>query len=742
MASIAQSLLDRLPWRRADGAAKKQGLVRTPVVLQIEALECGAAALSIVMRHYGLYVSLEELRQRCGVTRDGSKASNVLKAARGYGMVAKGYKKEPADLRDMTFPVIVFWNFNHFLVVEGFDEDKVYINDPAWGRRVVSSAEFDQSFTGVVLSVQPGPEFKPNGGDDSLFRGAFRRLTGDYGALAFVMAAGLFMVVPGMVMPVITEVFVDRVLVSGQQSWLWPLLGGFAFAALLQGLLKWLQDWYLLRLQTKLVLTMASKFFWHLLHLPHVFFTQRAPGEIGWRLMLNDSIATVITGDLARAVVNGVLSILFFAIMMTYSVTLALLALLVVVVNLLVFRLVAQRTQEASLGKSIAQGKLQGTAAGGLSVIETLRATASESAFFGKFGGFLAQYIEAQQRSEALGIAYRQGPAFLLLTTEVMILCFGGTRVMEGQMTLGMLVAFQGLTFNFVNPAMQLVGLMDSVQHLRGDMQRIDDVLNYKRDPTVDRLALYDPADMDAAARKLSGHLELRDVSFGYNPHDKPLLSGFSMTLAPGERVAIVGRSGCGKSTVAKLITGLYAPWSGDILFDGQPRDAYSRMRLANSLAMVDQDVVLFEGSFRDNLTLWDTSIPEAEILSAAKDALVHEFIMARPLGYDGLVSEGGRNMSGGQRQRLEIARALAGNPRILVLDEATSALDTTTEEELESNLRRRGCSCVIIAHRLSTIRDCDRILVLDEGHLVEQGSHDDLMAMPDGHYRRLLEEA
>lgn len=715
--------------------------VRTPVVLQLESLECGAAALSIVLRYFGRRVSLEELRQRCGVTRDGSKASNLLKAARGYGMVAKGYKKEPAELRELPLPCIVFWNFNHFVVVEGFEGARVHINDPAWGRRIVAVDEFDQSFTGVVLTLQPGPQFRPGGEEESIYRTAFKRLTGDRAALTFLVLAGLFMVVPGLVLPVITSVFIDRVLVDGQSSWAVPLLGGLALAAAVQVLLKWLQSWYLIRLQTKLVLGMAGRFFWHLLHLPHAFFTQRAPGEIGWRLMLNDNIAGVITGELARAVVNGMLAVFFFAVMLSYDVVLSLVSLVVVVANLAVFQLVTQRTQETSLALSIAQGKLQGTAAGGVSVIETLRATASESGFFAKFGGFLAQHIEAHQRMETLGLTYRQVPAFLMLANEALVLCFGGLRVVEGHLTIGMLVAFQGLVLNFVGPAIGLVGLMDRVQQLRGDMQRIDDVLNYAPDSLASGIELHRDDQAAGAPSKLAGRLELSDVSFGYNPNDEPLVREFSMVATPGERIALVGRSGCGKSTLAKLIAGLYAPTAGAILFDGKLREAYSRLRLAGSVAFVDQDITLFEGSFRDNLALWDATVQDSDLIAAAKDALIHDFIMSRPLGYDGSVGEGGRNMSGGQRQRLEIARALAGNPRILVLDEATSALDTASEEALEHNLRRRGCTCIVIAHRLSTVRDCDRILVLDEGRLVEQGTHETLMAMEGGRYRELLEQ-
>ncbi len=723
------------------GRRERGAVVRTPSVLQLEALECGAAALSIVLRYYGCYVSLEELRRRCGVSRDGSKATNILKAARSYGLVAKGYKKEPAGLREMKLPCIVFWNFNHFVVLEGFDDNRAYINDPACGRRWVTLDEFDQSFTGVVLTAHPGPEFQPTGKPENLYRLAFKHLTTDRPALAFLMLVGLFMILPGLAFPVLTSVFIDRVLLDGDQTWATGILIGYGLATVLHVLLDWMQRWYLLRFQTKLVLLMATRFFWHLLKLPLTFFTQRAPGEVAWRLMLNDNIANVITGELARTVVNALLAVFFFIVMLGFDSVLALASLAVVVANLLILNQISQATQESSLSMSISLGKLQGIAAGGLSVIETLRASAAESAVFGRFGGALAQYIAAHQRVENLGLKYRQLPAVLMLLNEALILCFGGYRVIDGHLTIGMLVAFQALSLSFIIPAMALAGMMTTVQNLRGDLQRVEDVLQYQRDPLADEIPEFRPEDMEDGPVKLAGHLEFRDVNFSYAPTDAPLLSDFSLVVRPGERIAIVGRSGCGKSTVAKLVAGLYMQTSGEILFDGKPRDAYSRARLAGSVALVDQDITLFEGTFRENLTMWDPSVSDSDLIAAAKDALIHEFVMSRPEGYDGTVIEGGRNMSGGQRQRLEIARALLSNPRLLVLDEATSALDTATEEVLEHNLRRRGCSCIIIAHRLSTVRDCDRILVLDEGQLVEQGTHKELMAIRNGHYRELVEQ-
>ncbi len=734
-----RQLLERVRGAIAAWRERRGRVVRAPVVLQIESLECGAASLSIVLRYYRKFVPLEQLRVECGVTRDGSKASNLLKAARKYGVIAKGFKKEPAELRKMRLPLIVFWNFNHFLVVEGFRDGKVYLNDPACGRRTVADEEFDQSFTGVVLCIEPGPDFVPSGRQESIYQALLKRMTSDHSAMAFLVLAGLFMVLPGMVIPVFTTVFVDRVLVGSQHSWQVPILFGLGLAALLAMALTCLQGYYLMRMQTKLALASASRFFWHVLHLPQAFYAQRSPGEISSRVVLNDSVSNVLGGDLAKSIINGLLAFFFVVVMLNYDVWLTLASVSIVIANLLFFQYAARRTQEMSIGLSIAGGKLQGTTTNGLLALETLRATAAESGFFAKFAGFQAQYVAAHQQMEGLGLVYRQVPAFLMLLNDALILCFGGFRVVEGHLTIGMLIAFQGLVQNFTGPMSGLFGLMDRVQRLRGDVQRLDDVLDYAIDPVAAAIPLAKPEEGNKIEAKLSGHLELRDVSFGYNPNDEPLLRGFNMRLAPGERVGIVGPSGCGKSTVAKVIMGIYQPLAGDILFDGKPRDAYGRFYLANSLALVDQDISLFEGTFRDNLTMWDDTVAERDMIQAAKDALIHDFIMSRPGGYDSPVAEGGRNMSGGQKQRLEIARALVTNPRILVLDEATSALDTTTEEELEHNLRRRGCSCVVVAHRLSTIRDCNLIIVLSQGSIVEQGAHDELLAIDNGFYRGLV---
>ncbi|HEX8691493.1 MAG TPA: NHLP family bacteriocin export ABC transporter peptidase/permease/ATPase subunit [Longimicrobium sp.] len=744
LASITRRHWGRLklpPWLRPappEAAAAPAKWVRTPTILQMEAVECGAASLAMILAHHGRYVPLEELRVACGVSRDGSKASNLLKAARGLGLVAKGFKKEPNQLRPLPMPAIVHWNFNHFLVLDGFHKGQVRINDPAQGPRVISEEEFDQSFTGVVMTFEKGEDFQAGGRRRGLLGTLAPRLRGSRLALLFVILAGLSLVVPGLVVPTFSRVFVDSVLVKGLTAWLRPLLILMALTGVVQAVLTFLQQRYLLRLETKVALSTSATFFWHVLRLPITFFNQRFAGEIGGRVAINDKVARLLSGELATTVLNFVV-IAFYALMMVqYDVWLTLLSVTIVALNMVVLKVMSRRRVDLTQRMLQDGGKMMGTAMGGLQTIESLKATGSESDFFARWSGYQAKVINAGQQISLTSQVLAQVPQFLLSLNTALLLGFGGSRVMDGHLSMGMLMAFQALMLAFVNPVNRLVSLGGTLQEVKGDMDRLDDVLLARPDRRA--VAAADEGELaeDGPPVKLSGFLELKHVTFGYSPLDPPLIENFNLTLRPGSRVALVGGSGCGKSTVSKLVSGLYEPWSGEILFDGKSRDEIPRGVLANSLAIVDQEIFMFEGTIRDNVTLWDATVPEAELLQAARDACIHDEVASRPGGYASPVEEGGTNFSGGQRQRLEIARALAGNPTMLVLDEATSALDPATEKTIDDNLRRRGCTCLIVAHRLSTIRDCDEIIVLHQGKIVQRGTHEQLAAQP-GYYSRLI---
>jgi NHLM bacteriocin system ABC transporter peptidase/ATP-binding protein len=722
-------------WLAYRAAAARR--VRTPTVLQMEAVECGAASLGIILAAHGRRVPLEELRLACGVSRDGSKASNMVKAARNYGLVARGARLEIDSLQRQALPAILFWNFNHFLVLEGFGPGCAWLNDPAAGPRKVTMEEFERSYTGVTLLFEPGPDFERGGAAPGLARALLARLAGVQGAVWFVLLASLALVVPGLLLPVFSQVFVDSYLIGRMDGWIKPLLLGMAATAVVRAILTWLQQKYLLRLELHLAVSGSSRFFWHVLRLPVEFFSQRYAGDISQRVEANDRVAQLLSGELATNAVNLVTLVFYLAVMLTYNWKLTLVGVALTALNLAALKSITRLRTDGNMLLLQDRGKLMATTIGGIQTIETIKATGAEGDFFARWAGYKAKVVNTEQRLEFYTRLLGALPGLLSTLVGVAILGFGGAEVIAGHMSVGMLVAFQSLMASFTEPVGQLMGLAGKVQEAQGDMARLDDVLRYPVDPRFDAAAPLPPP----TGGKLRGHLELRDVSFGYSRLEPPLIEGFDLAIAPGQRVALVGGSGSGKSTVARLVMGQNRPWSGEVLIDGVPRDRIDRHVLCASVAGVDQEPYLFEGTVRDNLTLWDATVPQARMVQAAHDAQIHDAIAARPGGYDSAVGEAGGGFSGGQAQRLEIARALAQEPSLLVLDEATSALDPLTEQAIDAAIRARGCACLIVAHRLSTVRDCDEIIVMDRGRIVERGTHDQLRAL-DGAYARLIRAA
>ncbi|BAY30908.1 ABC transporter-related protein [Nostoc carneum NIES-2107] len=712
---------------------------RTPTLLQMEAVECGAAALGIILGYYNRVVPLAELRLACGVSRDGSKASNILSAARIYGMQAKGFKVDLDGLRKLECPYIIFWNFNHFLVVEGFSRDKVYLNDPATGPRTVSPAEFDQSFTGVVLVLEPSTEFRPGGRKPSLTLALWDRLQSSLGALVYCVIAGLLLVIPGLAIPAFSQTFVDHVLIEGRNDWLRPLILGIILTAILNGFLTLLQLQFLRRLKIKLAVGMSSRFLWHILRLPVSFYDQRFAGEISNRVHLNDNLANLLSGRLATTVISIFTVVFYGAVMLQYDVVLTLIGIAFVIVNITVWRWVSRQRVDANMRLMQEQGKVSGVAISGLQSMETLKASGLESEFFSRWAGYYAKSINARQEMDTTNQTVGVLPSFLTSITSMLLLVVGGLRVMDGVLSIGMLIAFQALMQRFLEPVNSLVSLAGELQEMEGNLNRLDDVLHNAIDPGVsEETPLPSAYDVPKANVRLQGYVELRNITFGYNRSAAPLIENLNLSLKPGQRVALVGGSGSGKSTVAKLVCGLYEPWAGEILFDGKSRKDIPRSIINHSLALVEQDISMFAGSVRDNLTLWDSTVPFSNLVRACKDAEIQDVVLSMPGGYNADLAEGATNLSGGQRQRLEIARALVNNPAILVMDEATSALDSEAEKLIDRKLRERGCTCVIVAHRLSTIRDCDEIIVFDKGKVVQRGTHEQLQQV-EGKYLELI---
>ncbi len=706
---------------------------KTPTVLQMECVECGAASLAMVLAYHGLWIPLEQIRVACGVSRDGTKASNMLMAARRFGLAAKGFRKELETLEDLPMPCVIHWNFNHFVVLEGLNDKRAYINDPAVGRRAVDLAEFNLSFTGVVLAMQPGPDFRRAGRKPAVFLILARELAHSKPAVMLLLAVSMALVVPGIVIPAFSKVFVDDILVRNLRDWFAPLLIGMAVTAAGRALVTALQQSLLLRLQVKLSVSMVSRFLWRLMSLPTEFFTQRHAGDLVSRIAANEQVARLLSGGLATNALNLVSLLFFAAAMAVFDFLLAAICVGLALLNVVALQLISRRLGDLNRSLAVERGKLYGSTISMVRTIETLKASGLEQDAFARWAGFQAKLLNLNQRVGVYSAVLNIFPAFFAALSTAAILGVGGARVIHGALTIGSLVALQSLAISFAAPINALVQLASGFQEVKADLARLEDVLNY---PVEIETTM--PLAAEPIPPKLSGRVELREVQFGYSRLDPPLIKGLSLTVAPGMRIALVGRSGSGKSTAGRLICGLIKPWSGEILYDGRPLRDLPPEVFANSVAYVDQDIFLFEGTVRDNLTLWDTSVPEANVSQALKDALIHDEVAARLGNYDCDVSEGGTNFSGGQRQRIEIARALAGNPTILVLDEATAALDPYTEGRIDDNLRRRGCACIVIAHRLSTIRDCDEIILLENGEVAERGTHDELLAMA-GAYAQLV---
>ena len=711
------------------------GVAKVPVVMQMEALECGAASLAMILAYYDKWIPLEQVRSDCGVSRDGSNAANVLRAARSYGMIAKGYRYEPEELKKYgKFPCIVHWNFNHFVVLNGFKKDKAVLNDPAKGNYTVSMKVFDESFTGICLMFEPGDNFEPSGKPKSMMSFARERMKGSAVAVAFVILTSIISNLIGIINPAFSRIFLDRLLTGVNPEWFMPFIMALALIGIIQLVVSWISAVYSLKINGKMDAVGNTTFMWKVLRMPMEFFSQRMAGDICQRQSSNSNIAKTLVSTFAPLLLNTIMMIFYLVVMLRYSLVLTLIGLISIVVNFFVSRIISAKRVNITRVQMRDAGKLAGTTVAGIEMIETIKAAGAENGFFEKWAGYQASVNTAQVKYARLNQYLGLIPSAVSGITNIAVLMLGVYLVIQGEFTIGMVMAFQGFLSSFQAPAMTLISAGQTMQEMRTEMERIEDVMKYPTDVEYAE----DEKDDGREYSKLSGNIELKNITFGYSKLAKPLISDFNLTLKPGQRIALVGGSGSGKSTIAKLISGLYKPWSGEILFDGKPMSEIDREVFTGSLAVVDQDIILFEDTIANNIKMWDKSIEDFEMIMAARDAQIHEDIMQRENGYQYKITEGGKDFSGGQRQMLEIARVLAQDPTIVILDEATSALDAKTEYEVVKAIKDRGITCIVVAHRLSTIRDCDEIIVLDYGEVKERGTHEELMKQ-GGLYTKLV---
>ena len=691
--------------------------------MQLEALECGAACLCMILAYYKKWIPLEQVREDCGVSRDGSNARNILKAARFYGLEAKGFRYEPEELKqNAVFPSIIHWKFNHFVVLDGFKNGKVYLNDPAKGTYSVSEKEFDESFTGICLQFVPTEDFVPSGKPKSIWAFTRKRLKGTEGILVFTFITSLIAALMGFIRPAFSRVFLDHLLTGkdiGWTKWFLILILGFN---LIEIIMTAMRSIYSLRINGKMAITGNASYMWKILHLPMKFFSQRMAGDIQGRQSANASIANVLINTFAPVLLQAGLVVFYLAAMLRYNVLLTMVGLFSLAVNALVSRYISQKRVNITRVSMRDNAKLSSATIAGIEMIETIKASGAENGYFKKWSGYQAsvnaQQVKYMKLNQYLGMI----PQFISSLANNIVLFLGVWLTMQGEFSVGMIMAFQGFLSSFMSPAVNLVSVGQNLQEMRTQMERIEDVMEYPEDIVFSQ----EPADGEM--HKLTGNIELKHVTFGYSPLADPLIKDFSITVTPGKSIALVGASGCGKSTISKLIGGLYQPWSGEILFDGKPMNEINKSIFRGSVAVVDQDIILFEDSIANNIKMWDNSIEDFEMILAAHDAQIHEDIMQRPKGYQHKLIEGGKDFSGGQRQRIEIARALAQDPTILILDEATSALDAQTEYEVVKAIQNRGVTCIVIAHRLSAIRSCDEIIVMNKGEIINRGTHQELM--------------
>ena len=718
---------------------KTKGVANTPIIMQLEALECGAASLAMVMAYYDKWVPLEQVRVDCGVSRNGSNAKNILRAAQKYGFKTKGFAYNIKKIKENGhFPAIIHWGGGHFVVLNGFRGNKAIINDPAKGLVKVDLKTFDKFFTGIYLEIIPDEGFEPGGKRKSILQFAKKRLKGAAALIIFFAITTIIFYLFGIINPAVNQAFVDFLLGGNNPDWLLPFIFIFAGIGLLQITLTIVQAIYQYKIRGKLDLIGSTTYMWRILRLPIEFFSQRMVGDLQMRRSENASIAETLVNVFAPLLFNTIMIFVYLVIMLNKSEKswiLTLIGVFTITLNAFVSRFISKQRVNISRVQARDNAKLSAMTSKGIEMIETIKSNGAEKAYFDSWSEVQDSAVSGKLKLARTSQFYGLIPAIISMLANYSVLILGVYLTMNGEFTVGSILAFQGLLSAFMSPAMTIISSGQTIIEMRTQMERVDDVLEYPLDKNVTREI---PTDKIS---KIRGSLILKNVTFGYSRLDDPILKKFNLEIKQGQKIAIVGSTGSGKSTLSKLISGLYSPWSGDIIFDGKSIEEIDHEIFTASIAVVDQDITLFEDTILNNLKMWDESIEDYEVVMACNDAQIHKQIMSRDGEYNAPVLEGGKNFSGGERQRLEIARSLAGDPSIIILDEATSALDAKTEHEVVKAIKARGITTIVIAHRLSTIRDADLIVVLNKGVIAEQGTHDELMKLKGYYYELVTNE-
>ena len=705
-------------------------IAKVPMVMQMEAVECGAASLTMILAHYGKWLPLEQVRADCGVSRDGSSAKSILRAARNYGLEAKGFRKEPEALEG-TQPAIIHWNFEHFVVFRGFDKKgNAYLNDPGSGPVKWPMEEFRKHFTGICLTFKPTEHFKKEGEQTSILSYIRKNLSGAGEAFWLTFTFALMTAFITLLTPLFTRIFLDEILSGKNADWaMWFFMAMGALAAY-QFFVVLLQTRYSKRIAGHLALKGNREYLYHLLRLPMSFFSMRHVGDLQQRMHLNEQITHSLVDVLAPQVINIGLLLLYLVLMFSYSTWLTLIGIVAAAVNLGFVKYFSKVRINLIRSMEHSEGQYFSATISCIDNMESIKAAGAEMGFFKYWSGLWTHKFNMNANADKQQTQMALLPVLANGLVNMAVLVLGAYLILQGDLTVGMLMAFQGFMGSFLQPVNAIVNASQTIVEMRSQMERVEDVMKYPED--------HRDNEGEVVQGKLGGLLELKHVTFGYSPLQPPLIEDFNLRIEPGHSVAFVGSSGCGKSTLAKLISGLYKPWSGEILFDDRPIESISNEELTNSVAVIDQNVVLFDDTVAQNIRMWDPSIEDFTMMIACNDAQIRADIVSRPEGFGTKIVKGGQNFSGGQRQRIEMATALAKEPAILIMDEATSALDPKTEDEVMRRIRRMGPTQIIVAHRLSTIRDCDEIIVMDQGKILQRGRHEELIEQ-EGMYRDLM---